>query len=253
MQNVVYVINKNGKPLMPCKPAKARHLLRGGKAKMVKRIPFTIQLLWGCEENIQPTTLGIDKGSKFTGVAVIQDCNSRVLFQVEIRHRLDVKKKMTARRDHRKLRRHRKWYRPCRFLNRASSRRSGRLPPSIKTNVEEVLRVTKKLPLPINKIIVEDVLVDIRKLSDPGVRGKDYQNTTKLDRNLRLACLMRDYFRCQSSQKVHVPQLHAHHIVQRSEGGKDSITNLITLCKECHDKLPNFLGLKPPNLFVGFC
>jgi hypothetical protein len=49
----VYVLNKNGNPLMPCKPAKARHLLEENKAKVVKREPFTIQLLWNCEENTQ--------------------------------------------------------------------------------------------------------------------------------------------------------------------------------------------------------
>lgn len=64
---LVYVINKNGNPLMPCKPAKAKHLLRDGKAKVIKRTPFTIQLLWDCEENVQPITLGVDAGSKTIG------------------------------------------------------------------------------------------------------------------------------------------------------------------------------------------
>ena len=44
MPNKVYVINKHGRPLMPCSPAKARHLLDAGKAKVKKRTPFTIQL-----------------------------------------------------------------------------------------------------------------------------------------------------------------------------------------------------------------
>ncbi|MBC8459098.1 MAG: RRXRR domain-containing protein [Deltaproteobacteria bacterium] len=48
-QPKVYVKNKNGSPLMPCKPAKARKLLRDEKAKVVNRCPFTIQLLWDCE------------------------------------------------------------------------------------------------------------------------------------------------------------------------------------------------------------
>lgn len=238
MQTLVYVINKNGSPLMPCKPAKARHLLRADKAKVAKRCPFTIQLLWDCEENAQPTTLGIDKGSKFTGLSVVQDDNSKVLFQAELRHRLDVKEKMTARREHRRLRRNRKWYRPPRFLNRASSKRSGRLPPSIKTNVEEVLRVVNKIPLPISKIIVEDVLVDIRKLTTPEVKGKGYQVSNRLDENLRLSCLMRDKFKCQNPKcKGHIRSLHAHHITWRSKGGKDTITNLIMLCNKCHGDL----------------
>ena len=41
----VYVLNKHGQPLMPCSPAKARRLLEAGKAKVIKRTPFTIQLL----------------------------------------------------------------------------------------------------------------------------------------------------------------------------------------------------------------
>ena len=47
MPNKVYVINKHGRPLMPCSPAKARHLLDAGKAKVKKRTPFTIQLVYG--------------------------------------------------------------------------------------------------------------------------------------------------------------------------------------------------------------
>jgi len=54
-QPKVYVKNKNGNPLMPCKPAKARKLLRDGKAKVVNRCPFTIKLQWDCEENMFAT------------------------------------------------------------------------------------------------------------------------------------------------------------------------------------------------------
>ena len=43
----VYVLNRHGRPLMPCTPAKARHLLDAGKAKVRHRTPFTIQLLYG--------------------------------------------------------------------------------------------------------------------------------------------------------------------------------------------------------------
>lgn len=64
---LVYVLNKNGKPLMPCKPAKARHLLKQRKAKVVKKEPFTIQLLYGSSGYKQNVTLGIDAGSKHIG------------------------------------------------------------------------------------------------------------------------------------------------------------------------------------------
>ena len=40
MPNKVYVINKHGRPLMPCSPAKARHLLDDGKAKEKRERPL---------------------------------------------------------------------------------------------------------------------------------------------------------------------------------------------------------------------
>jgi len=230
----VYVINQNGKPLMPCKPAKARKLLRDGKAKVVNRSPFTIQLLWNCEDNVQEVTVGIDKGSRVTGFSCVG--NGQILMSGAIHHRTDIKGKMDARRANRRNRRTRKWYRPARFFNRASSRRSGRLPPSIKANVEEVIRVVRQIPLPIASIIVEDVQVDVRRLSDPMVKGKEYQASNRLDENLRLACLMRDNFACQKCGRKETT-LSAHHIVWTSKGGKDSIYNLITLCENCHSKV----------------
>ena len=63
----VYVRNQDGTPLMPCTPAKARKLLRAGRASVVQYCPFTIQLCWQCEGHVQEVTLGIDKGSHVTG------------------------------------------------------------------------------------------------------------------------------------------------------------------------------------------
>jgi len=50
---LVYVISKHGKPLIPCNPQKARRLLKEQKAKVVKRTPFTIQLLYGSSKLIK--------------------------------------------------------------------------------------------------------------------------------------------------------------------------------------------------------
>ena len=69
MPNKVYVINKHGRPLMPCSPAKARHLLDAGKAKVKKRTPFTIQLLFGSTGYTQEVILGVDAGSKTIGLS----------------------------------------------------------------------------------------------------------------------------------------------------------------------------------------
>jgi RRXRR protein/HNH endonuclease len=234
LQIKVYVRNQDGMPLMPCTPAKARKLLRAGKAKVVEHCPFTIQLGWQCEGHVQEVTLGIDKGSSVTGISCVG--NGEVLLAAEIHHRRDVKEKMDTRRMHRRSRRNRKWYRPARFHNRASSRRSGRLPPSIQTNVEEVIRVVNRIPLPICAILIEDVQVDIARLNDSTLRGSRYEDSTRLDENLRIACLTRDGYTCQHCGKQKV-RLEAHHLIFRTQGGKDTLSNLLTLCEACHHQL----------------
>ena len=231
MTHLVYVINQNGHPLMPCRPSKARKLLRDGRAKVKHRVPFTIQLRWDCEEQVQDVVVGIDKGSSVTSFVCVG--RGEILLSGEILHRKDVKEKLDARRAHRRSRRNRRWYRPKRLLNRASSKRIGRLPPSIKTNVEEVICVVRRLPLPITRIVIEDVQVDIARLNNPTLQGSRYQDPTRLDENLRIACLLRDGYQCQHCGKRE-GRLEAHHVQYRQNGGKDTLSNLLTLCESCH-------------------
>lgn len=44
---LVYVLNSAGEPLMPCSSRKARRLLQSGRAKVVSRTPFVIQMHYG--------------------------------------------------------------------------------------------------------------------------------------------------------------------------------------------------------------
>ena len=126
---MVYVINKNGNPLMPCKEAKARHLLGDKKAKVVKKIPFTIQLLFDCEENVQPISVGIDAGSKHIGVSATTE--SKVLYEADVELRNDVVDLISTKREARRTRRNRKTrYRKARFNNR--KREEGWLAPSVR-------------------------------------------------------------------------------------------------------------------------
>ncbi len=191
----VFVINKNGNPLMPCSPAKARHLLGGGKAEAAELFPFTIRLKWDCEENVQAVTLGIDKGSHKTGFSCTG--NGEILLSGVIDHRSGIKHKLDARRANRRARRSRKRYRPARFENRGSAKRSGRLPPSVKANADEVARVVMKIPLPVSRIAAEDVQIDIARLNNADLNGKAYQESGRLYENLRMAALMRDGYKCQ--------------------------------------------------------
>ncbi|AKB74001.1 hypothetical protein MSLAZ_0740 [Methanosarcina lacustris Z-7289] len=91
----VFVLSKDGNPLMPTKPAKARKLLQAGKAKVVRNTPFTIKLLFGSSGYTQPVIAGMDTGSKVVGCAAI--ANGKVLYQSEIYLRENVSKKMQER------------------------------------------------------------------------------------------------------------------------------------------------------------
>jgi hypothetical protein len=98
------------------------------------------------------------------------------------------------------------------------------------------LYVIRQIPLPISSIVIEDVQIDIARLNNPALKGSQYQDPTRLDENLRIACLMRDGYTCQHCSERGV-RLEAHHIVERSHGGKDTLDNLLTLCDQCHHLL----------------
>lgn len=56
-------------------------------------------------------------------------------------------------------------------------------------------------------------------------------------RSIRDEILRRDNFICYRCDKQFIfkKELSVHHLVPRSEGGKDCYNNLITLCNPCHD------------------
>ena len=106
MPNKVYVLNKHGRPLMPCSPAKARHLLDEGKAKVKKRTPFTIQLVYGSSGYTQEVILGVDAGSKTIGMSA--STKKEELFAANVNPRNDVVDLLSTRREFRRARRNRK-------------------------------------------------------------------------------------------------------------------------------------------------
>ena len=67
---MVYILSENGQPIMPTENhAKVRVLLKEKKAKVIKRCPFTIQLLYSSTNYTQPISLGVDAGSKHIGLS----------------------------------------------------------------------------------------------------------------------------------------------------------------------------------------
>src|SRR5256886_16382080 len=151
------VVDTRGVALMPCTPAKARHLFKSGKArpKRNKLGLFYVQLCYEQEPANQPLVAGIDPGSKFEGFSVVGTKDTVLHLMVEAPDH--VKDAVETRRTMRRARRGRKWRRPKRFDNRLN--RKKRIPPSTRSRWEAKARIVKQLCaiLPINSAVVEDV------------------------------------------------------------------------------------------------
>ena len=234
---MVYVLSCAGQALMPTENhAKVRVLLKTRKARVIKRCPFTIQLLYKSTTYTQNITLGVDAGSKHIGLSATTD--KKVLFESDVTIRNDITALLSARRELRKSRRNRKTrYRKPRFMNRVHSKKQGWLAPSVKQKVNSHLTAVNKVcrMLPITKIIVETASFDIQKIKNPDISGTDYQHGEQLGFwNVREYVLFRDGHECQCCHgKSKDPVLNVHHIESRKVGG-DAPNNLITLCETCH-------------------
>ena len=232
---MVYVLNQNGQPLMPTENhAKVRVLLKQGRAKVINKCPFTIQLLYSSTNYTQKITLGVDSGSKHIGLSATT--RNKVLFESDVELRNDIVDLLSTRRELRRCRRSRKTrYRKPRFNNR--KRGKGWLAPSIKQKINSHITMIAKVHkiLPISNIVVEVASFDIQKIKEPTTNGVDYQQGEQLGFwNVREYVLFRDGHKCQcchgkSKDKI----LNVHHIESRKTGG-DAPNNLITLCETCH-------------------
>ena len=234
---MVYVIGIDGKPLMPTeRHGKVRHLLCDGLAKVVKRTPFTIQLLYDSTRYIQDITMGIDAGSKKAGLSATTA--KKELYSAVVELRDDIVKLLASRSQNRRARRNRKTrYRKPRFNNRKNSKKQGWLAPSILHKIDTHIKAIGNVCsiLPVKNIVVEVASFDIQKINNPDISGKEYQEGPQLGFwNVREYVLFRDGHKCQcckgkSKDKI----LNVHHIESRQTGG-DAPGNLVTLCETCH-------------------
>ena len=231
----VFVLNMRGKPLMPTTAGKARKLLRKGLAKVIRRYPFTIQLTYATGEVRQDIKLGVDTGYKHVGLSAVS--SAKELFRSEVELRTDIVKLLSEKRQYRRTRRNRLWYRKARFLNRTKSKKSGWLAPSVEHRLNEHIKAVEfiKSILPVSEITVEVAAFDIQKIKNPDITGTDYQNGAQKDFwNVREYVLYRDGHKCQACNgKSKDKVLNVHHIESRQTGG-DRPDNLITLCESCH-------------------
>ena len=249
----VFVLDRNKEPLMPCHPARARELLKAGKAAVWRRYPFTIILRERAGGVTQDVQVKLDPGSKTTGIALVGDFKrgKKVLWGAELTHRgFAIKKGLGDRRGLRSSRRNRKLrHRPARFLNRTKPK--DWLAPSLMHRVLTVDTWVTRLCrwTPANHLSMELVRFDMQKMENPEISGTEYQRGTLYGFEVKGYLLQKFGHQCAYCGAKDV-LLQIEHIHPRSKGGSDRVSNLTIACVPCNQKkgarpIEEFLAKKP--------
>lgn len=225
----VFVIGLNGTGLMPCKPQKARKLIKEKKAEVVSRLPFTIRLTYKTGSTTQPVTVGIDTGSQHIGIAVVTEKEVLYHGEVELRSTMEKRALIEARSSYRRGRRCRKTrYRKPKFRFKTkriysaepvkrkstgnmthwvkvpnhvtSNRPEGWLPPSVQSKVDHHIRWIRRFlnVLPEGtKLRLEVARFDMARMQDPEIHNELYQRGPQYDyENLKAYVFDRDRYTC---------------------------------------------------------
>lgn len=232
--NYVFVVDTERRPMTPCHPARARALLREGKAAVLRRYPFTLILKESKPEAVtKPVTVKIDPGSKTTGIALVS--GGRVVFAAELTHRGNaIKSALETRKGCRRNRRSRETrYRAARFLNR--TRPDGWLPPSLMHRVLTTMTWVKRFQryAPVTEVAVERVKFDMQKMQNPEISGVEYQQGELQGYEVREYLLEKWGRKCAYCDKEHVP-LQVEHIQARANHGSTRVSNLTIACQPCN-------------------
>ncbi|MGK0288750.1 MAG: 5-methylcytosine-specific restriction endonuclease McrA [bacterium] len=251
----VFVLDTNKKPLTPCRPKRARELLKQGKSAVFRMYPFTI-ILKVAKPNVEPRKLRfkVDPESKKSGIVIIDDESGEVIFAAEIEHRGEqIKNDLGIRRVIRRNRRNRNTrYRQPRFLNR--TRAKGWLAPSLKSrvfNIETWLRRLLKIS-PITAVSQELVSFDMQRMQRSEV-SKNEDQEARLHQYKGKEYLLEKWKRTCAYCGKKGTSLEVEHIVSKSKGGTDRDSNLTLACTPCNKKKGNrpikeFLKDKPEVL-----
>ena len=226
---------------MPCRPARARRLLKSGRARVVRLFPFTIRLTDRLIEDskLQPVLVKIDPGSRRSGFAVVradEKGHHHALFFIELVHRgASIRDALTGRSACRRRRRGNLRHRAPRFLNRTKPQ--GWLPPSLRHRVDTATAWVAKLVklAPVTGIVEELVKFDTQKLQNPEISGIEYQQGTLFEYEVREYLLEKFGRKCVYCGAENVP-LNIEHVVPKARGGSNRISNLVLSCENCNKK-----------------
>lgn len=269
---MVFVLDQQKRPLAPCHPARARKLLRQGKASIYKHYPFTVILHYdvsisdattpeaqkqtgegdadksaimrpkepsqtGGEKKYYETVLKLDPGSRYTGLAIIR--GNRVLYMMQINHKTGIKNSMLERAAYRRNRRGRKTrYRKARFLNR--KRKKEFLVPTLRSRMQHVVTWVRRIMrlCHIDRIEYELVRFDVHLLMNPDIKGKEYQEGPLFESEMRSWLINHYSHTCQYCGATDGP-MEWEHIHPKSRGGSNSLKNATLACHACNSEKDN--------------
>ena len=236
----VAVMSKTGMRLMPTSEYRARKLLKSKKATVYGYHPFTIQLTEREVGDVQPVEFCMDTGYLHIGMSVKSKKHEYLGMQVDTL--TDEKQKHDSSRMYRRQRRGRKRYRQSRFNNR--KRNDGWIAPSLEHKKDIHIQIISRISnvMPVTNITLEMGNFDTQVLKaleegNPLPQGIDYQHGERYGiATLREAVFSRDKYTCQCCGRTIADGaiLHVHHIIYRSRGGTNCMSNLATVCDRCH-------------------
>lgn len=269
----VCVVNKDNQPVHPCHPARARKLLKQKKAYLIKRYPMVIRL----KEQIDTTKnqynydTRIDPGSQTTGVAIVKH-DKDVIVLAEIHHKKGISESLTSRnalrcgRRNRKTRyRRSKWKKAISLAQRydalkkahgakkvkemgikkpsfGRSSKEGWLAPSLLARSNQTVNLVKKLRryIPITSIGMELVKFDLQKMENGDIQGTEYQQGTLEGYTVREYLLEKWQRQCSYCEQKDIA-LEIEHVVPKSRGGSNRISNLCLACRTCNEEKDSML------------
>ncbi|GGR07818.1 RNA-guided endonuclease IscB [Streptomyces aurantiogriseus] len=256
------MLSKDGQPLMPCHPARARELLGKKRAVVARQVPFTIRLKdrTRAESEVDGVQLRIDPGSRGTGLALTDEKKEtdeqgttvivrRGLSSVELQHRGDqIRACMRQRAGYR----HRRRSANLRYRARRSNNRTtapGWLPPSLRHRVDTTISQAKRLCryAPVTEIHIEHVTFDTHSMSaGRSLRGTEYAQGPLAGTNARSYLRAKWNNACAYCDATGIP-LNIEHLSPRGRGGSHRISNLVLACAPCNQAK----GSKPVETFLA--